>query len=138
MFGNKKTTSIETMSTTSNSSAINTLVEGTHVDGTINSTNDIRIDGRITGTINCEGKLIIGPSGKVEGIVVCQNAVIEGYFSGDLQVKEVLDVRESATILGEIKTSKLLVQNGATFNGNCDMGSKLKNLSTTPAEASAS
>lgn len=130
MFGNKKPNSPEKGHiSTSSGSAINTLVEGTTIEGQVNTKNDLRVDGTINGTINCSGKLIIGPSGHVEGDVICANAVIEGKIHGNLKVNEVLDVRESATVTGEIKTSKLLVQNGATFTGNCDMGSKLKSIS---------
>jgi len=135
MFGNKKTTSSEYSSIVSTSSNINTLVEGTSSEGTITTQNDLRIDGTVNGTINCGGKLIIGPTGRVEGDVNSQNAVIEGRFNGNLTVEDVLDVRESGTVMGEIKTSKLLVQNGATFTGNCDMGHRIKNISS---EANAS
>ncbi len=138
MFNNKKSNAADNAGSLSSSSNINTLVDGTTMEGTINTTNDLRIDGSVVGTINCTGKLIIGPSGRVEGEVICQNAVIEGSIKGELKVHEVLDVRESAIVTGEIVTSKLLVQNGATFNGNCDMGNKLKSLKSTRTEASAS
>lgn len=135
MFGNKKPTNAQSPVSTGNSSNINTLVEGTFAEGTITTQNDLRIDGTINGTINCGGKLIIGPSGNVEGDVSSQNAVIEGRFSGNLTIHEILDVRENATVMGEIRTGKLLVQNGATFTGNCDMGHRIKNITT---EATAS
>lgn len=139
MFGNKKTSSSESSLSLNggNTSTINTLVEGTQVQGEITAQNDLRIDGSITGTIRCEGKLIIGISGRIDGTVNCQNAVIEGKFKGEMNVVEVLDVRETASVQGEIKTSKLLVQNGASFNGNCDMGTRLKNIKGK-AEATAS
>ena len=127
MFGNTKKTGSE-MATTSNTSAINTLVNGTKIEGTITAQNDIRIDGTVDGILNCSGKLIIGSDGRVEGQATCQNAVIEGHFQGTLIVNDVLDVRENATVVGEIKTGKLNIQNGATFNGNCDMGNKIKSI----------
>ncbi|NNE25797.1 MAG: polymer-forming cytoskeletal protein [Saprospiraceae bacterium] len=142
MFGNTKKTGSE-MATTTNKSAINTLVNGTKIEGTITAQNDIRIDGTVDGTLNCSGKLIIGAEGHVEGQASCQNAVIEGHFQGTLIVNDVLDVRENANVVGEIKTGKLNIQNGATFNGNCDMGNKIKSIPQSPQnhtqeEASAS
>ena len=129
MFGNTKKGGSENSSASpASSSAINTLVIGTHIEGTIVAKSDIRIDGFIDGTLNCSGKLIIGPEGKVEGNSICQNAVIEGNFRGTLTVNDTLDVREGATVVGEIKTGKLLVQTGAVFNGNCDMGHKVKSI----------
>lgn len=137
MFGNtKKSNSESQTSNTSGSSAINTIVSGTHIEGTINAKSDLRIDGHVEGTINTSGRLIIGPTGKVQGDAQCQNAVVEGTFRGNLTVTEILDVRDSANVVGEIKTGKLLVQNGAVFSGNCDMGQKLKSIPKGKAEAS--
>ena len=129
MFGNnnKKTGSDSTYSP-SPSSAINTLVSDTHIEGKIIAKSDIRIDGVVEGTVHCSGKLIIGAEGKVEGESTCQNAVIEGSFRGTLVVEDTLDVRENANVVGEIKTGRLTVQPGATFNGNCDMGQKIKSI----------
>jgi len=137
MFGNnKKNGQDHGISTLSSSSAINTLVAGTNIEGTIVAKSDIRIDGTIDGTLNCSGKLIIGPDGKVLGDANCQNAVVEGTFRGKLNVTDTLDVREGATVVGEIKTGKLMVQTGAVFNGNCDMGEKkVKNIPKPKAEA---
>lgn len=128
MFGNTKKHSSETMQNQNPSSAINTLVNGTHIEGTIVAKSDIRIDGTVEGSLNCAGKLIIGVDGRVEGESTCQNAVIEGTFRGTLIVHDSLDVRENANVVGEIKTGKLNVQAGAIFNGNCDMGQKIKNI----------
>ncbi len=128
MFGNKKNAA-PTSTNVASSSNINTLVEGTSAEGTINTSSDLRIDGHVNGTVNCGGKLIVGPSGNVEGDINSQNAVIEGRVQGNIVIQDILDVRETATVNGEIKTGKLLVQNGATFTGNCDMGHRIKNLS---------
>lgn len=135
MFGNTKKSGSETMQSTS-SSGINTLVSGTTIEGTITAQNDIRIDGIVDGILNCKGKLIIGQEGKVEGQAICQNAVIEGNFQGSLTVQDVLDVRENANVVGDIKTGKLHVQQGAVFNGNCDMGKKIKSIQTPQSEPS--
>ena len=104
-----------------NSHSLNSLVNGTHVEGCINSESDIRIDGSIKGELNCKSKVIIGPSGSVEGEVSCANAVIEGHFHGHLNVSGLLHVKESAKIGGDITTAKLIVQEGASFNVTCKM-----------------
>lgn len=128
MFGNTKKQSSDSMSSSNPSSAINTLVGGTHIEGTIVAKSDIRIDGVVEGKLDCSGKLIIGIDGKVEGEATCQNAVIEGTFRGTLVVHDSLDVRDNANVVGDIKTGKLNVQAGAIFNGNCDMGQKIKSI----------
>ena len=82
----------------------------------------MRIDGTLEGNLSCAGKLILGPKGLITGQIDCQNAVIEGSIDGIIRVKELLQVKESANITGEITTSKLLVQPGAIFNVKCNMG----------------
>lgn len=128
MFGNNKKQGTENFSSSGNSSAINTLVAGTHIEGKITAKSDIRIDGTVEGTLHCSGRLIIGAEGKVEGESTCQNAVIEGSFKGTLVVEDQLDVRNNANVIGDIKTGKLNVDTGAVFNGNCDMGQKIKSI----------
>ena len=71
---------------------------------------------------SCKAKVIIGPSGVIEGDVKCENAVIEGKFEGNLRVNQLLTVKETAEVHGDVNTNKLLVQSGATFNVTCAMG----------------
>lgn len=101
--------------------SLNSLVLGTSVEGTIKADSDIRIDGSIKGKLFCDAKVIIGPTGVVEGEVKCQNAVIEGKFEGVLHVTELLNVRETAQISGDVTTGKLIIQSGAVFNVTCSM-----------------
>lgn len=126
MFKNKSkengSSSSSSSSSPSLSGSTNSLVAGTNLEGTINANSDIRIDGGLIGTLNCKGRVIIGPEGKVEGEINCQNAVIEGKFQGKITVKELLNVRENANIQGDVVTDKLLVQPGAIYNVNCSMG----------------
>lgn len=97
------------------------IVQGTVFDGNINCENDIRIDGLLTGKLECSGRVIIGASGHIKGDVNCQNALVEGKFEGNLVVNELLSIKESASISGEIDTGKLHIQQGAVFNVKCAM-----------------
>jgi cytoskeletal protein CcmA (bactofilin family) len=123
MFGSNKNTEEVKTAPTSTPNALNALAKGTVVEGSIRCDNDLRIDGTIKGKLTCQAKVIIGPTGVVEGEIRCQNAVIEGRFKGNLQVLELLNVRETAEVDGEITTNKLLVQSGARFNVSCKMES---------------
>lgn len=104
------------------SKLINSLVLETTVEGTIRTSNDIRIDGSLIGNLNCEGKVIIGTNGKVDGEIKCQNAVIEGVFKGKIEVGELMIVLETAKVEGDVFTDKLQVEPGAIFNVKCTMG----------------
>ena len=87
MFGsnNKKNQSNGTSEQSpSNPNALNSIVSGTKIDGNITSENDIRIDGILTGSLNASGKVIIGPHGRVDGDINCEQAVVEGRFAGTL------------------------------------------------------
>jgi cytoskeletal protein CcmA (bactofilin family) len=122
MFGNSKETE-DSKKTVANatSGALNALVKGTVIEGTVRCDSDLRVDGTIKGKLSCQSKVIIGPTGAVEGEIRCQNAVIEGTFKGTLYVTELLNVRETAEVDGEITTNKLIVQSGAKFNVACKM-----------------
>ncbi len=125
MFGNnkkKENTQSSINNTTPNSNALNSLVKGTVVEGTISSESDIRIDGTIKGQLTCSAKVIIGPSGFVDGEITCENALVEGRFVGTLKVKGLLHVKETANISGDISMDKFIVDPGAVLNGTCNMG----------------
>lgn len=137
MFGSKKKETSPKKnsiipSTTSHS--LNSLVKGTSMEGTIKAETDFRVDGTIKGALTCSARLIIGPTGAVEGEVKCASAVIEGRFDGNLQVAELLHIKESAEVNGDVKTNKLIVQSGAIFNVTCKMGGHHSN-SGTPSSA---
>lgn len=123
MFGSTKSTDDTNKAPLSAGSGntLNTLVKGTVVEGTVRCESDLRVDGTIKGKLSCTAKVIIGPTGMVEGEIRCQNAVIEGRFKGFLTVTELLNIRETAEVEGEIVTNKLLVQSGAKFNVACKM-----------------
>ncbi|MEE9374305.1 MAG: polymer-forming cytoskeletal protein [Saprospiraceae bacterium] len=114
------------------SASVNSIGEGTLVEGTINADSDIRIDGEIQGNLSCKGKLILGERGKIVGDIECTNALIEGEIRGKIVVKEHLHVKDSAIIDGDIFTDKLDVDSGAVFNVSCKMGqtSQISSLST--------
>ncbi len=128
MFGNSNKKNDEGKSVKKTASApanaLNSLVQGTTLVGEIKSESDIRIDGTIKGTLNCNAKVIVGPTGYVEGEVHCKNAIIEGRLEGTIHVAELLNVRETADINGDIYTNKLIVQSGAIFNVGCRMGTQ--------------
>ncbi len=107
---------------TPTSASTNSLAQGTSIEGTLHADFDIRIDGTLRGNLTCRGKVIIGPSGSITGDVQCENAVIEGRFEGVLLVADVLQVKETAHIQGDVTTQKLVVQPGSIFNVKCKMG----------------
>ena len=112
------------------SGKLNQIVEGTEITGNIVSDSNFRIDGKINGSVNIAGKLVLGVKGSIDGEVICENAEIEGSFNGELKVKSFLSLKSTAKITGDMFTNKLAVEPGAEFTGNCTMGDKPTNAST--------
>jgi cytoskeletal protein CcmA (bactofilin family) len=100
---------------------INLISSGTDITGDIISNGDIRIDGTVSGMLNTKGKVVIGPTGKIKGEVVCRNSEISGVIEGKITVAQLLSLKSSSRILGDISTSKLSIEPGAKFSGNCKM-----------------
>jgi cytoskeletal protein CcmA (bactofilin family) len=105
---------------------LNQIVEGTEIKGTFNSDSNMRVDGKIDGTIDITGKLVLGVNGYIEGDIVCENAEIEGTFKGNIKVRGFLVLKATAKIYGDIYTQKFSVEPGAVFTGNCIMGGDKK------------
>lgn len=107
---------------------LNRIVEGTSIEGDIRSDSNIRIDGKLKGTIHTKGRLVIGSSGIIEGEIICENADIEGIFIGKINVNQLLSLKSTAKLTGDIITSKLAIEPGAMFSGACSMGGMIKDL----------
>jgi cytoskeletal protein CcmA (bactofilin family) len=111
-----------------NTPAINIIRQGTEILGDIKCKGDIRIDGKLTGTLICEGKLVIGETGTVEGEIACKNADISGKIIGKIEVNELLLLKNTSDLIGDIFTGKLSVEPGAKFTGTCTMSNAPKSV----------
>jgi len=107
--------------------AINIIGLGTKIKGNISSNSDIRIDGELTGNLTTTGRLVIGESGLISGEIQCKNGDISGKVLGKIQVTEQLSLKSTAKIYGDMIISKLAVEPGCVFTGNCKMESESLN-----------
>jgi len=125
MFSNNNK---QTTNTVDNPS-VNIIGNGTQLTGDIKSNGDFRIDGQLKGTITVKGKLVIGHSGKIDGTIDCQNADISGEVKGKINVTELLTLKATARINGDIITGKIAIEPDAQFTGTCAMsGGVVKNI----------
>lgn len=127
----KKVTKLKTMER-------NILAKNTKIVGDLSSEGDFRIDGILEGTLTTNGRVIIGLDGSVKGNVQCDNAEIEGRFSGELKVSKMLTLKSTATISGDVVLGKLSVEPGATFNATCAMKGALKEMKTNNEQSTTS
>jgi cytoskeletal protein CcmA (bactofilin family) len=110
----------------------NRIVEGTIIHGDIVSSADFRLDGELIGNFTSSGKLVIGPAGSIKGDIICNTADIEGKFEGKIKIEDTLNIKETASIEGEVIIGKLSVEPGAVFNATCVM---LSNNTKAPKSA---
>lgn len=104
------------------SQTINIISEGTRIKGDIIASGDIRIDGELTGNISSKGRLVVGPSGKINGEVNSSNVEVSGYIKGKVNATELLTMKSTSQIEGDIIAGKLSVEPGSLFSGTCTMG----------------
>jgi cytoskeletal protein CcmA (bactofilin family) len=110
----------------------NTIVSGTVIKGEIITDGDFRIDGTLVGSISSKGKIVIGQSGSIEGEIICQNADISGKIKAKVKVEQLLTLKSSAQLNGDVTTDKLAIEPGAKFTGSCNMDSRVpKNQNIT-------
>ena len=110
------------------SSIVNMIGNGTIITGNIQSKSDIRIDGVLKGSVKTEGKLVVGSAGVVEGDVVCDSADISGEIKAKITVSQLLSLKSTSKLTGDIITNKLSIEPGATFSGSCSMGAVIKDI----------
>lgn len=104
---------------------INLIAKGTRISGNLDSDGDLRIDGEILGNLETRGRLVIGPTGKVDGDISCKSCEIAGSYNGKITISELLSLKASSRITGNIVTGKISIEPGAYFNGNCAMSDEL-------------
>ena len=111
-------------SSASNSGVVNIIGTGTQIEGEIKSDSDIRIDGKVKGTITSKSKIVVGSTGIVDGDLICDTADVSGKIFGKVEVTDLLFLKASGYLEGDIVTGKLVVEAGARFTGSCKMGVK--------------
>ena len=132
MFGKKEGSALP------NPKAMNQLGQGTVINGEINSDADIRIDGTVRGNVVSKGKIVLGASGLIEGDIRSENAYLEGRVNGKVEVADLLILSKSSFINGDIMIKKLVVEEGAKFNGKCTMGVQVSRQQTGADETVSS
>ena len=118
-----------------NSASCCILEKDSSFKGEFKSECDFRVDGNFEGSIETNGKVVIGKNGRIEGTVLCSSADIEGAINGTIHVKDLLSIRSTGEVKGDVVMSKLVVESGAIFNAKSSMkdenaeDSSIKNIS---------
>ena len=119
--------------------SISTVAGSMRMTGDIEAEHDMRIDGKIYGNVFCSAKVVLGPTGVIEGDLHAQNADIFGAVVGNIIAKDMLCLKSKCNIAGNLTVGKLDIEPDAEFNGKCTMvhdqaSSISKVAATKPAE----
>lgn len=98
------------------------ISKGTTINGDFRSAENIRLDGKVEGTLHCDNRLVVGQTGTITGDVQSQNAVISGKVEGNVQVDGTLQLTATARIKGDLQAKFLAVEEGAVYDGKCVVG----------------
>jgi cytoskeletal protein CcmA (bactofilin family) len=110
------------------SNSSNIIGKGTVLDGSLETYGNIRVEGKVVGNVKTKSKVALGQASRVEGSILAQNAEVAGEVQGTLEVTELLLLKPTAVVHGDIVTNKLIVESGAAFNGSCKMGVTVKEI----------
>jgi len=95
--------------------------EGSTINGDIVANNSLLINGMVTGNVTTESTIRVGTTGVIKGNVKAKSAIIGGVIEGDLDTKENTILGSRSRLLGDLRTTKLKIEEGATFEGRCVM-----------------
>ena len=111
---------------------------GCKIKGTIDvKDGTLRIDGEFEGTVNCPGTLVIGKDGKVKADMNVTSAVIGGRVNGNIDAKEKIELQAGSRLEGDIKTTRLVIDEGEFFEGSGKMSPDNKGASSSQPSAKA-
>ena len=122
-----------------NVNSVSRIAQGAVLKGDLSASTDIRVDGRVDGTLRSEGRVVAGEAARLSGRLFCANADIWGTMDGDIYVRDLLSLKGSSVVNGDIFVSKIQVELGAQINGSIRMISeeeydRLAAVAAAPAE----
>jgi cytoskeletal protein CcmA (bactofilin family) len=107
------------------------LEPGLHIKGEITGNEDLNLDSKVEGLVSIGGfRLTVGPSAHVVADIIAREAVIAGEVSGDISAYDRIEIRKSASVLGDLSTGKIMIEEGAYFKGAIEIGSNNTQIGT--------
>lgn len=100
------------------------LAQGSKFKGEITASGTFRVEGEFEGSITKPESLVVGKSGVVKGDVQVKNAIIGGKMLGNITADNKIELQGGSHVEGDIKTRRLVIDEGVYFEGNCSMGAK--------------
>jgi cytoskeletal protein CcmA (bactofilin family) len=109
-----------------------TIGKAVKINGQIHSKEDLYVDGDVEGTVEApEHKLTIGPNGTVHATIKAREVVALGTIQGNVEAADKIEIRKDAKLVGDIKTARIIIEDGAYFKGSIDI------VKSEPAKAAS-
>jgi cytoskeletal protein CcmA (bactofilin family) len=119
-------------------SAPNFLSEDVQIKGTVVFASELIMHGHIDGDVTTTGTLVLGPTGTVEGDIVAATASIHGEVNGNVTTSALCELRGHAQLSGDLEAPRLVMDDGATFIGKCNVSPRNMSKATSmPASKEA-
>src|ERR1700716_4216278 len=119
------------MNTTGNS-AKNVLASDVEIKGNIKFTGELSFDGKLDGEIHSDGTLSLGENAVINGNISVNTIVVRGKVNGNITAKDKIEIKAKAELFGDIRASKLTIQEGVTYVGKTEVNPN-KAVPTPPA-----
>lgn len=120
-----------------NTGSRNALSTDVEIKGNLKFTGELTFAGKLDGEIQSEGALTLGDEAVVRGNINVNSVVLRGKVTGNASAKEKIEIKAKAELFGDIRASKLVIEEGATFVGKCDVNPNKAVPSTLPGAAAA-
>jgi len=118
----------------SGSAAIGKAVK---INGQIHSKEDLFVDGDVEGTLEApDHRLTIGPNGKVHATIKAREVVALGNIQGNVEAADKIEIRKEARLIGDIRTARIIIEDGAYFKGSIDIVKSEQKVSAKPQAVS--
>jgi len=111
---------------TETGSELNLVAAGTVFEGKLRTPGSIRIDGKIVGEVSAAQNISLGSTGDIEGNLTAKSVTIGGKIKGTIIAQEKLVLESKALVRGDIRAARLVIDEGAQFDGKCVMSGDVK------------
>ena len=105
----------------SQSTSKNTLNSDVEIKGNLKFAGELTFDGKLDGEIQTEGTLHLGDSAVISGNINAQTVIVRGKVTGNIVAREKIEIKSKAELFGDIKSSKLVIEEGVTFVGKTEV-----------------
>lgn len=112
---------------------LNRLVAGAKLTGDLTTDSSLRIDGEIVGNVQCDSRFVLGEEGSIKGDINAMEVELNGVVEGQIHAENLLMLHKTAVVKGNVRTRRLIIEDGAQIDGNIQTGDFPISKNNTPS-----